>query len=158
MKIYLASSWRNDLQPDVVACLRAEGHEVYDFRNPTVGYLNPNELAHGFHWSEIDPDWQTWRPARYREALQHPLSQQGFLSDWQAMEWADTGVLLLPSGRSAHLEAGYFVGASKPLYILMLNRQEPELMYRMAASISLNVDELLAALDGAPYLSGKEER
>ncbi len=30
MKIYVASSWRNQFQQEVVALLRAEGHEVYD--------------------------------------------------------------------------------------------------------------------------------
>lgn len=33
-KIYVASSWRNSIQAEIVAALRAEGHEVYDFRNP----------------------------------------------------------------------------------------------------------------------------
>ena len=33
-KIYVASSWRNEYYPEVVAKLREAGHEVYDFRNP----------------------------------------------------------------------------------------------------------------------------
>jgi hypothetical protein len=33
-KIYLASSWRNERQPELVRILREAGHEVYDFRNP----------------------------------------------------------------------------------------------------------------------------
>lgn len=33
-KIYVASSWRNPYQPEVVAALRKTGYEVYDFRNP----------------------------------------------------------------------------------------------------------------------------
>ena len=33
-RIYVASSWRNKYFPEVVECLRAEGHEVFDFRNP----------------------------------------------------------------------------------------------------------------------------
>ena len=33
-KIYLASSWRNERQPQAVQILRDAGHEVYDFRNP----------------------------------------------------------------------------------------------------------------------------
>lgn len=33
-KIYVASSWRNPYQPEVVAALRKAGHQVYDFRNP----------------------------------------------------------------------------------------------------------------------------
>ena len=33
-RIYVASSWRNALQPGVVTKLRRDGHEVYDFREP----------------------------------------------------------------------------------------------------------------------------
>jgi nucleoside 2-deoxyribosyltransferase len=79
---------------------------------------------------------------------------EGFASDWCAMEWADTGVLVLPSGRSAHLEAGYFVGAGKPLYIVMLEAQQPELMYRMARRVCLTMDELLVGV-GTPVIVGE---
>ena len=33
MKIYLASSWRNRYQQDVVKALREVGFTVYDFKN-----------------------------------------------------------------------------------------------------------------------------
>ncbi len=36
-RIYVASSWRNDFQTEVVKRLRAEGHEVYDSKNPPKG-------------------------------------------------------------------------------------------------------------------------
>jgi hypothetical protein len=153
-RVYVASSWRNDLQPLIVLTLREAGHQVYDFRNPTVGYDNPNGLAHGFQWSSIDPHWESWAPDAYRDALTHPLSEQGFLSDWGAMQWADTGVLVLPSGRSAHLEAGYFSGAGKALYILMQERQEPELMYRMASGICLSVREMIERLSEDRLVAG----
>lgn len=52
-KIYVASSWRNTLQPEVVRVLQYDGHEVYDFRNPAPGNK-------GFAWSEIDPEWTGW--------------------------------------------------------------------------------------------------
>ena len=39
-RIYVASSWRNKYQPEVVAALRKAGHEVYDFRNPKDGLLD----------------------------------------------------------------------------------------------------------------------
>src|SRR5690349_9841863 len=103
-RIYIASSWRNQYQPAVVFALRDAGHEVYDFRNPAPG-------NHGFHWSEIDQAWQGWKSDAYLRALAHPIAKVGFINDFGAMQEADTGVLVLPSGRSAHLEAGYFVGA-----------------------------------------------
>ena len=135
-RIYLASSWRNHRQPTVVRALRECGHEVYDFRRPEPG----NE---GFHWSEIDPNWKQWTSEQYIEALSHSIAQKGFGLDFGGMQWADTGVLLLPSGRSAHIEAGYFVGAHKPLHILLTERMEPELMYLMASSISGSIAELV---------------
>lgn len=32
MRVYVATSWRNEFQPGVVAALREDGHEVYDFK------------------------------------------------------------------------------------------------------------------------------
>ena len=31
MRVYVASSWRNEHQPIVVSCLRDAGYQVYDF-------------------------------------------------------------------------------------------------------------------------------
>lgn len=138
MKIYVASSWRNAIQPQVVSVLRSLDHEVYDFRNPKPGNK-------GFAWSQIDPEWKGWNLALFRESLLHPVAEAGYGLDWDAMQWADAGVLVLPSGRSAHIEAGYFVGAKKPLYIL-LAEGEPELMYKMATRLCLSMDELARAV------------
>lgn len=138
MKIYAASSWRNVLQPSLVDHLRLAGHEVYDFRNPGSG-------DKGFSWSEIDPEWKAWDRSVFREKLLHPIAERGFQNDWGAMEWAEAGVLIMPCGRSAHIEAGYFVGAKKPLFILLADG-EPELMYKMATRLCLTIDELLSAL------------
>ncbi len=46
--------------------------------------------------------------------------------------WADACVLLLPCGRSAHLELGWFVGQGKATCILHSHEMmEPELMSKM---------------------------
>jgi len=123
-KIYVASSWKNTYYPGVVEALRKAGLEVYDFRNPPHGLK-------GFAWSEIDPNWQSWTAEQYKKALQHPLAQAGFNSDFGAMKWADEFCLILPSGRSAHIEAGWAIGKGKPVSIY-LPPGEPitaELMY-----------------------------
>jgi nucleoside 2-deoxyribosyltransferase len=138
VKIYVASSWRNERQPEVVAALRAAGHDVYDFRNPRPG-------DRGFQWSEIDPEWQRWTPEQFRSALTDDVALRGFESDWDAMQEADCCVLVMPCGRSAHLEAGYFAGAGKRLVIL-LSDGEPELMYSMASFIALSIDEAVDAV------------
>lgn len=143
-RIYVASSWRNPFQPEVVSALREAGHEVYDFRHPSV-QGPPGAPEAGFAWSDLGPDWQGWSPARFREALQHPIARRGFAADHAAMDWADTCVLVLPCGRSAHLEAGEFLGRGRPLWILSDVQLEPELMYS-PARIALDLAELLDGL------------
>lgn len=136
-RIYVASSWRNPVQPEIVGDLRAAGHKVYDFRNPRPG-------DHGFAWSEIDPHWLAWKPEPFRDALGHPVAVEGFLSDFEAMQWADTFVLALPCGRSAHLEAGWAIGQGKPTAILLHEEKfEPELMYRMADLLAVETLEVI---------------
>jgi hypothetical protein len=127
-KIYVASSWRNSLQPRVVALVRDMGHEVYDFRNP------PGRA--GFGWQQIAADWQTWTPAQYRAALQHPLAVEGYAADISALRECDACVLVLPSGRSASWEFGFAMGQGKRGAVLQLEHLEPELMYREAAILT----------------------
>ncbi len=143
-KVYVASSWRNIAQPGVVAAIRKMGHEVYDFRNPAEG-------DNGFHWSEIDGGWQQWDADRYVNALDHPIAEAGFKSDFDAMQWADTFVLVQPCGRSAHLEMGWAVGAGKATIMLLGPDIEPELMVKMCDHICVglgSVLELFEMLDG----------
>lgn len=136
MKIYVASSWRNTRQPEVVMALRKAGHDVYDFKNPRPG-------DSGFHWAEIDPKWQGWDSQSYIAALQSSVAEAGFKSDADAITWAHACVLVLPSGRSSHLEAGSFPPIGKPLVILLddSNPIEPELMYKMANFITPEISE-----------------
>lgn len=139
-RIYLASSWRCAKQPSVLAELRHAGHEIYDFRNPAPG-------SNGFGWGQLDPDWQHWSPARYIELLAHPIAQAGYAFDKAALDWCDTCVLVLPCGRSAHLEAGYTIGQGKPTYFLLDTLGfEPELMYLLGSGCLTSTDALIAAL------------
>lgn len=148
MKIYVASSWRNGRQPEVVARLRAEGHEVYDFRAPDEG--QPEGTPGGFHWSEIDPDWKTWDAWTYRERLVHPLAEHGFMRDFAAMGWCEACVMVQPCGRSAALELGWCAGAGKVTVALLAEGQEPELMLKMADHLCLSLDELVEWLATEP--------
>ena len=139
MKIYVASSWRNSYQQDVVHALREIGHDVYDFKNPS-------DKNHGFSWSEIDPNWQEWTPEEYVKALEHPRSIEGFNLDFDAMKWADCCVMVLPCGRSANTEAGWMKGAGKKVFVYQPVHQEPELMYKIYNKIIVSRDDLLHTL------------
>lgn len=142
-RIYVASSWRNTYQPEIVSQLRADGHWVYDFRNPEYG------LKDGFRWSHLDEGWKDWTPEGYRASLlHHPVAALGFNTDLRAMKWADTCVLVMPCGRSAHLEAGWCAGAGKHTIIHIPEACEPELMNMLADDITVNMSELRLALQG----------
>lgn len=136
MKIYVASSWRNTYYPSVVKALREAGHDVYDFRNP------PNGDA-GFHWTDVDPRAMEWTPSEYQAGLHHPKAERQFTNDIEAMESCDACVLVLPCGRSAHTEAGWFAGRAKRVVALIPEKVEPELMYKLFDGVATTMEDLL---------------
>lgn len=145
--VYVASSWRNPLQTAVCAALRSVKIPHYDFKNPT-----PNN--HGFHWSEVLPSYQRndsnqlCETSEYIEGLNNPIAIDGFARDYDAMKQADTCILILPCGRSAHLEMGWFVGTNKRTAILLGGPLvTPELMYKMVDYLAPSLFDLLGWLD-----------
>jgi hypothetical protein len=125
MKIYVASSWRNDHQPTVVATLRGDGHEVYDFKD-----------SDGFHWSEVDVDWKEWTPERYVKQLRHPCAERGFKRDMDALRDCELCVYVMPCGPSASMEMGWAAGAGKLVVVYVPELREPDLMVKMAHCVT----------------------
>lgn len=118
----------------VVKRLCEAGHEVYDFRNPPHG-------GNGFRWTDVDENAPNWTFDEYAQGLHHPLAERQFKADLDALRWADTCVLVLPCGRSAHTEAGWMAGAGKRVIAYIPEMVEPELMYKL-------FDEVVGTLDG----------
>lgn len=141
MKIYVASSWRNHLQPAIVYALRRCGHEVYDFKNP------PNKS--GFGWEQVKPDWHMpgakngnlVDAGTFRAMLAHPIAEAGYAADIGALRDCDAVVYVLPCGRSASWEFGYAMGQGKKGYVVAFDVTEPELMFREATILG-SMDEL----------------
>ena len=107
MKIYIASSWKmENVVKDLALLLRGEGHEVDCFCDDSNG-------RYVFHWSEI---------ANKEELdaisfLADKRTQKAFREDKKWLDWAEICILVVPSGKSAHLEAGYIKGQGKRLLI-----------------------------------------
>lgn len=137
MRIYVASSWRNDFQPEVVQRLRREGHEVYDFKD-----------SEGFHWSEVDQNWKNWVAdiPMYLSGLMHPCAIRGFDRDMTALRACDACVYVMPCGVSASLEAGWATGAGKRVFIYVPGLREPDLMVKMAEMVTDNLYKIVLAL------------
>ena len=137
-KIYVASSWLNEYQPEVVLSLRCAGHQVYDFKNP------PSRK--GFLWSDVDLNWENWTVEDFVQGLEHPNAVAGFESDFNAMKESDVCVLVLPCGRSANAEAGWMKGAGKKVFVLQPVMMLPELMYKMFDGIYTDIDDIIELL------------
>ncbi len=63
-----------------------------------------------------------------------------------ALRWCEALVLVLPCGRSSHLELGWAIGAGRRAFVLMLHDETPELMYKAAERVCLSLDEVVASL------------
>lgn len=148
LKIYVASSWRNQVQPQVVELLRAKGHIVYDFRNPSAGDT-------GFAWEQVDENWKQWTPEQYAKIIKHhPMAEHGFNLDKNALDWCDVCIIVLPCGNSAHLEAGYACGQGKQvIFYLSPDDFRPDLMYKLG-DIVCDEDSLIQALSALRASTG----
>ena len=144
MRIYVASSWRNQYQQIVVEKLRELGHTVYDFRGRGDGWGGNDDGPGGFAWSEIDPDWKEWPTniGKYIEGLDHPRAIEGFNRDMDALRSCDVCIMVNPCGQSAHAEMGWAVGAGKPTAIYCPEIREPDLMVKMAGVVTNKWDNI----------------
>jgi hypothetical protein len=139
-KIYVASSWHNPYQADVVKTLLRNNFTVYDFRQPATTFNWVNM------WEKFDHDWQQSNVQNFVRLLNDPVPTQGFNADYSAMEQADACVMILPCGNSAHMETGYFWGAKKPFIIYIPAKFQVELMYKRADLITDNLDAVIQKL------------
>ena len=137
MKVYVASSWRNEVYPEVVKLLREAGHEVYDFRHQSVSWEQ-------FDWNVTDGV----ASGELFDVLNHPAVQTRFSNDMTALENCDAVVCVLPCGRSAHLELGYGIGTGKRTVLLWHDGDEPDIMHNAVDRIVFSVKDIPQALDG----------
>jgi len=146
MRIYVASSWRNQRLTDVVKALRYAGHEVYDFREHDA-----------FDWKQIQPDWERWTPKQFCRNLKHPAAVAGYQRDITALNHSEAVVLVAPCGRSSHLELGIAIGIGIPTAILLAEGERPELSYSAADRLCLSIQEVLDFLTAEQDAQVREE-
>ena len=132
MRVYVASSWRNTVYPEVLEVLRQAGHEVYDFRHQGGSDWNPAEITSDELFSYLD----------------HPKVKSIFKKDMDALVESDAVVCVLPCGRSAHLELGYGIGAGKRTVLLWHDGDAPDIMHKAVNAIVFNIADIPGALTG----------
>ena len=111
MKIYLASSWKNQaLVIEIAEKIEAEGFEVDAFCRAT-------DKRYSFHWSELVDNEEDLRSYDAIQFLADGRCQRAYLEDRKWLDWSDCVIMILPCGKSSHMEAGYAAGQGKRLYL-----------------------------------------
>ena len=67
-------------------------------------------------------------------------------NDLEALKAADTCILVLPCGHSAHTEAGWMAGSGKRVIAYIPEMVEPELMYKLFDAVVGTLDDLIHCL------------
>ncbi len=136
--IYLIGSLRNENVPLLANRIReaVPGLEVFD------DWYSPGPRADD-HWKE----YEVGKGHTYKEALQGWAAKHVFEFDKYHLDRCDGALLLLPAGKSCHLEAGYVAGRGKPLFVLMDDPERFDVMYQFAKEVCFNEQELFQALN-----------
>ncbi len=133
VRVYVASSWRCMRIDHVLQAVRAAGGQPFDFRN------NPNTLL---PWRELGA-WTFEKASEVEDALADMRTRATFAWDMDGLKSADATLLVMPSGRSAHAELGYAVGAGQRTAVLLADGAEPEVMQLMADVVSSDLDTVV---------------
>jgi nucleoside 2-deoxyribosyltransferase len=136
--IYIIGSLRNKNVPVIANILREKtDHEIFD------SWYSPGPHADDF-WRE----YEKGKGVTYKQALNDWAAKHIFEFDTFHLNRADAAVLIMPAGKSAHLELGYAIGKGKRGYILF--DQEPtrwDVMVQFCTNVFFNVDELITELN-----------
>lgn len=133
--IYLIGSLRNPEVPKIANLLRAEGHEVFD-----------DWYAAGPTADDCWRDYEKDRGHCYMEALGGHAARNVFRFDKTHLDRCKAAVLVLPAGKSGHLELGYVIGTGRPAYILLDEPERWDVMYQFATGVFEKVEDLKDAL------------
>jgi hypothetical protein len=129
---YIIGSLRNPEVPIFANKLRAIGYEAVD------AWYSSGPRADD-HWQEHS----NLRGQTFKEALADHAAQNVFKFDKRLIDKSDAVVLLLPAGKSGHLELGYAIGTGKPGYIIFDAVPERyDVMYNFATDLFFSQEEL----------------
>lgn len=135
--LYVIGSLRNANIPKIANYLREGGYDVFD-----------NWYAAGERADDAWKDYERGRGNDYAKALANHSAQHVYSFDRFHLNRAHAAVLVLPAGRSGHLEAGW-ASASKPVFMLLDTDGEPErldVMTQFLEGVYANQGELAEAL------------
>ena len=136
MNIYLIGALKNPEVPSITNYLTSLGFEVFS------------------DWWAASEDADDWlrdyyktRGYSYKQTINSFAAKHIFEFDKHHLDRCDIAVMLMPCGKSGHLELGYVIGQGKPGYVLFDSVPERvDIMYNFATDIFFSKDELGSAL------------
>jgi nucleoside 2-deoxyribosyltransferase len=138
--IYLIGSLRNENIPIIGNQLREIGFEVFD------DWFSPGPEADEF-WRK----YEKTKNSTYKQALNGWAGKHIFEFDKSHLDRSDIAILVMPAGKSCHLELGYMVGCGKKCFVLF--DEEPErwdIMYAFCmcngGNVCFSIEELFEKL------------
>lgn len=138
MKIYLIGALKNPDIPLFGNKLRELGFDVFD------DWWGAGPKADD-HWRE----YENIRGRSYHDALQGHAARNIFQFDNRHLLESDMAILMLPAGRSGHLEFGFMVGQGKQGYVLFDKvPKKYDVMYCFADEVFFAQEDLLTFLKG----------
>ena len=135
-KIYLIGALKNPEIPEIGIKLRELGFEVFD------DWFSAGPRADE-HWNKHEKQ----KGRNFKEALYGFHARTVLEFDKAHLDRADVGILIMPAGKSGHVEFGYMAGKGKETYILF--EEEPsryDVMLGFANNIFFSLDELIKEL------------
>lgn len=130
---------------------------IGSLRNPEIPHIAKELKTLGIDafaqwWGagpEADDWWKEYNKLLgipYEEALKDYAASSVFQFDKHHLDRCDAALLVLPAGRSGHLELGYVVGSGKHGYILAddkLGKERWDVMYRFAEKVFMTKEEMI---------------
>ncbi len=132
---FVSGRWRNrDNVLDLTRKIREKGYQVYCF-------LETDHNAHRVN-NNPEEDMQNFEKLDWRK---DPYVKQVFKSDMNGEKNSDIFVMLLPVGKSCHIEAGIAYGLGKKC-ILIGEQKETESLYLIFNKIYPTMDDFLKTI------------
>lgn len=135
--IYVIGSLRNPNIPDIGNKLRELGYDVFD-----------DWFAAGPTADDCWKEYEQRRGRGYARAIKGAAARHVFEFDHKHLTRCKACLLVLPAGKSGHLEFGWMLGRGKWGYVLFDGEpgERWDVMYQFADRLFFSVDEMLQGL------------
>jgi len=133
---YIASKFRNkDNVNELISKLREKGYSCYNWADVPANPNNP----------EASAEEQMKVFENERDFFNDEYTQEVFKNDLEGLKGANNVILLLPAGKSSHMEIGIAYGLGKKC-ILIGEAEKPDTLYLMFEERYKDINEFLNSI------------